>query len=93
MEKVIAGLDREIDRKLKDYHREFELLKIVLGVKEQGVASVIAETGADMDRFPSEGHLSTWAGMGPGNSESAGKKWKDDPRQTVFPSRNASIAS
>jgi len=82
LEKIIAGLDAEIDRKLKDYHKEYELLQTIPGVKEQGAASIIAEIGADMGRFPSEGHLSSWAGMSPGNNESAGKKkWKDDPRQ------------
>jgi transposase len=43
-------------------------------VKEQGAASIIAEIGADKDIFPSEGHLSTWAGMSPGNNGSVGKK-------------------
>ncbi len=74
LEKIIVGLDQEINRKLKDYHKEYELLQTIPGVKEQGAASIIAEIGVDMDRFPSEGHLSTWAGMSPGNNESAGKK-------------------
>jgi transposase len=74
LEKIIAGLDQEIDRKLADYHQEYELLQSIPGVKEQGAASIIAEIGVDMGRFPSEGHLSAWAGMSPGNNESAGKK-------------------
>jgi len=57
-------------------------LQTIPGVKEQGAASILAEIGADMDRFPSEGHLSTWAGMSPGNNESGGKKKRQDqPRQ------------
>lgn len=74
LEKILSGLDQEINRKLKDYHKEYELLQTIPGVKEQGAASILAEIGADMDRFPSEGHLSAWAGMSPGNNESAGKK-------------------
>jgi transposase len=35
---------------------------------------LIAETGADMSRFPTAAHLSSWAGMCPGNDESAGKR-------------------
>jgi len=74
LEKIIANLDQEIDRKLEDYHQEYELLQTIPGVKERGAASIIAEIGVDMERFPSEGHLSAWAGMSPGNNESAGKK-------------------
>lgn len=82
MEKVIASLDQQINEKLKDYHRERELLESIPGVKEQGSASILAEIGADMNVFPSERHLSAWAGMSPGNNESAGKKkWQNNPRQ------------
>ena len=74
MEKVIADLDRQISEKLKDYHDKSELLKSIPGVKEQGSSVILAEIGADMNVFPSDGHLSAWAGMSPGNNESAGKK-------------------
>jgi len=83
LEKIIAELDQEIDRKLKGYHKEYELLQTIPGVKEQGAASILAEIGADMDIFPSEGHLSAWAGMSPGNNESAGKK-KAERRPTAI---------
>jgi transposase len=74
LEKIITDLDRQINEKLKDYHRERELLASIPGVKEQGSSSILAEIGAAMNVFPSEGHLSAWAGMSPGNNESAGKK-------------------
>ena len=48
-------------------------------MKEQGSASILAEISADMNVFPSEGHLSAWAGMSPGNNESAGKKVARQP--------------
>ena len=81
MEKTITKLDQQISEKLKDY-RERELLASIPGVKEQGSSSILAEIGADMSVFPSADHLSAWAGMSPGNNESAGKKkWKDNPRQ------------
>ena len=83
LEKIITDMDQEIARKLKDYHKEYELLQTIPGVKEQGAASIIAEIGTDMDRFPSEGHLSSWAGMSPGNNESAGKK-KAERRPTAI---------
>ena len=83
LEKIIASLDQEIDRKLADYHKEYELLQSIPGVKEHGAASIIAEIGSDMGRFPSEGHLSSWAGMSPGNNESAGKKKAERPPTAI----------
>jgi transposase len=74
LEKLISDLDQETKKKLARYQKEYELLQTIPGVKEQGATAIIAEIGADMDVFPSEGHLSSWAGMSPGNNESAGKK-------------------
>jgi len=75
LEKLVEELGREIKEKLGEkYQKEYSLLQTIPGVKEQGAATIIAEIGADMDIFPSEGHLSTWAGMSPGHNESAGKK-------------------
>ncbi len=74
MEKLITEIDTEIDKKLEKYKEEWELLQKIPGVKEQGAASIVAEIGVDMDKFPSELHLSSWAGVSPGNNESAGKK-------------------
>lgn len=83
LEKLIEDLDRETKKKLSQYHKEYDLLQTIPGVKEQGAAAIIAEIGADMDIFPSEGHLSSWAGMSPGNNESAGKK-KAERRPTAI---------
>jgi transposase len=44
------------------------------GVKQRTAEILIAETGADMSAFPSAKHLASWAGMCPGNDESAGKR-------------------
>ncbi|MGO9138589.1 MAG: transposase [Syntrophales bacterium] len=52
---------------------EYELLKTIPGVKENA-SVIIAEIGVNMDIFPTEMHLSSWAWMSPGNNESAGKK-------------------
>jgi len=46
-----------------------------------GAVSIISEIGADMKQFSSEQHLSSWAGMSPGNNESGGKK-KVQPSST-----------
>jgi transposase len=50
------------------------LLDSIPGVGEHVAHTIVAEIGVDMDRFPSDGHLASWAGMCPGNNESAGKR-------------------
>ena len=74
VEKLIEGIDREIEIKLERYKEEYKLLQTIPGVKEQGAASIFAEIGTDMERFPTAEHVSSWSGMSPGNNESAGKK-------------------
>ena len=58
LEKIIAGLDQEINHKRKDYHRELELLQTIPVLKRQGAASILAEIGVDMNIIPSKEHLS-----------------------------------
>ena len=74
MEKILSDIERRIQEKI-DYHykEEYALLQTIPGVKGEA-STLIAEMGVDMGRFPSEDHLSSWAGMSPGNNESGGKK-------------------
>ena len=74
MGKILSEIERKIQEKInRHYKEEYELLQTIPGVKGEA-STLIAEMGVDMGRFPSEGHLSSWAGMSPGNNESAGKK-------------------
>jgi len=74
IEKILSDIERKIQEKInRHYKEEYELLQTIPGVKGEA-STLIAEMGVDMGRFPSEGHLSSWAGMSPGNNESAGKK-------------------
>jgi transposase len=75
-EMLIAELDKQIDEHLKANELELsrELLATTPGAGKEGAEYIIAEIGTDMEVFDNEQHLSSWAGMSPGNNESAGKK-------------------
>jgi transposase len=75
-EMLIAKLDKQIDEYMKANELELsrELLATIPGVGTEGAEYIIAEIGNDMSVFANEQHLSSWAGMSPGNNESAGKK-------------------
>ena len=51
-----------------------ERLQTIPGVKQRTAEVIVAETGGDMTRFPSDGHLCSWGSMCPGQQESAGKR-------------------
>ena len=55
-----------------------ELLKQVPGLDTKSIEDLVAEIGLDMNVFPTEKHLASWAGVCPGNNESAGKKKVDE---------------
>jgi hypothetical protein len=74
IEKSIQELEKRIDALLQSYLEEKELLLSIPGVKDHTVACIIAEIGTDMSQFPTSRHLASWAGVSPGNNESAGKK-------------------
>lgn len=74
-DQAISELDREIDKRMQPYKEESERLQTIPGVKKKIVESLIAEIGVDMSRFPSHANLSSWAGVSPGNNESAGKRY------------------
>jgi transposase len=50
------------------------LVSTVDGIQQRTAQAILAETGIDMAQFPSHKHLSSWAGISPGNNESAGKR-------------------
>jgi len=73
LEKDITTLEARIHEKLEPYRKEAELLATIPGVKEAAAASLIAEMGTNMKVFRAAAALAAWAGICPGNNESAGK--------------------
>jgi transposase len=73
-EVLIATLNERIKTMLGQYDNVLELLREVPGLNTKTVEDLVAEIGLDMSVFPTEKHLASWAGMCPGNNESAGKK-------------------
>ncbi len=57
------------------------LLDSIPGINQRAAEGILAEIGIDMSRFPTAGHLASWAGMCPGNHESAGKRLKGSMRK------------
>lgn len=74
LEEQISIIDAEMDNALLMYNEELELLQTIPGVGKEGAKGILSEIGANMDVFPTAQHISSWAGMCPGNNESAGKK-------------------
>jgi transposase len=81
LEGSIAALDAEVGRALAPFARETALLQSIPGVSRTTAAGLIAELGTDMSRFPSGGHLASWAGVCPGNKESGGRRLSGATRQ------------
>jgi transposase len=70
---TIATMSERIEELLGPYEAAVTLLVTIPGVSYRTAQVILAEIGTDMSRFPTAGHLASWAGMCPGNNESAGK--------------------
>lgn len=70
----IKKIDEQIERKMIPFQKERNLIQTIPGISEISGSAILAEIGTDMSQFPDAAHLSSWAGVCPGNNESAGKK-------------------
>ena len=71
---LIGKVDNCIDLMVKEYERQLNILCTIPGVKRDTAVTIISEIGLDMTQFVSSKRLCCWAGLTPGNNESAGKK-------------------
>ena len=74
LETAIAAIDQEIAGQLAPFRAAVQRLDTIPGVNALAAEIIVAEIGTEMSRFPSAGHLVSWAGLCPRNDESAGKR-------------------
>src|SRR4051812_16881446 len=74
LEETVAVFDARIEAALAPFRDTVERLRQVPGLSTTAAEVVIAEIGLDMSRFPTAGHLLSWAGLVPALDESAGKR-------------------
>jgi transposase len=74
LEGQIALIDAQIKETLSADEEVITLLTDIPGVGLKSAIQIVSEVGTDLSKFPTEKHFAKWAGMAPGNNESAGKK-------------------
>ena len=72
----INTMDKIVDEYMKEYEKNKKKLEKMPGLGKRTSEVILAEIGQNMNRFPTAGHLCSWAGVCPGNNESAGIKKK-----------------
>ena len=74
LEEAIQRISTEVAERLRPFEPKVKQLDSIPGISRQTAEVLLAEMGWDMSRFPSDKNLASWAGMCPGNNESAGKR-------------------
>ena len=76
LEADLERIEGQIDQLLDPYEQQVSRLTQIPGIGRMTAATILAEIGTDMSRFPSAKHLASWAGLAPGNKQSGGKRLK-----------------
>ncbi len=74
IDETVAQVSAEVAERLRPVEADVELLDAITGIGRRTAEVWLAEVGTDLERFPTHSHLASWAGMCPGNNESAGKR-------------------
>src|SRR5262249_27563743 len=74
LDELIGRLSLRIDETLAPFARASQRVQPIPGISQRTAETVLAEVGTKMEQFPTADHLASWAGMCPGNNESAGKR-------------------
>ena len=81
LEESMSALAARVEQHLAPFAQQIEQLSTIPGVKRLAAATILAEIGTDMSCFLDTAHLASWAGMAPGNHESAGKRRRAKARR------------
>src|SRR5215472_7156392 len=76
----IARMEAEIDKRISPFEEAVALWQSVPGVDRVTACNLVAEIGVDMNQFPTDRHLASWAALCPGYHESAGKRMSGKTR-------------
>jgi transposase len=74
LDEAIARFDKQVEEYCRPFEEAVTLLDTIPGVGRETAENIVSEIGTDMSRFPTANHLASWAGVSPGNNESAGKR-------------------
>jgi transposase len=74
LDEAIERVSQEVSNRIIPFSRKVELMDLIPGINQRVAEGVLSEMGADMSFFPSHRHAASWAGLCPGNNESAGKR-------------------
>jgi len=81
LDRRVAAVELRIGQLTKDQREVIARLCTLPGVDVTTAHTILAEIGTDMSQFPDARHLASWAGLCPGNSESAGKRFSGRTRK------------
>ncbi len=73
LDEAIVGIDQEVDANVEPFRAAITRLTTIPGIGDLPACVILAEIGPDMTRFPTQGHLISWAGLCLKSDESAGK--------------------
>jgi transposase len=81
LDAAIDAVTAQVEVEIAPFQAVVDRLDTIPGVNQRAAQVIVAEIGVDMSRFPTAAHLASWAGMCPGNNESAGKHFSGRTRK------------
>lgn len=81
LDATVAEFAQKIEERSRPFQDKIDLVMTIPGIDRITASSIIAEIGGDMNQFPTAQHLASWAGVCPGNKESAGKQYSGKTRK------------